>query len=93
MYTQVRSKTFEKSYRTLKKGGIAPKKLEVIEQTIDLLASGQPLPAKYRDHQLKGGLSAFRECHIQYDLLLVYEIREAELVLLLIDIGSHTYLF
>ncbi len=34
-----------------------------------------------------------RECHIQGDLLLVYKIEQGVLVLALLDIGSHAYLF
>lgn len=35
----------------------------------------------------------FRECHIAPDILLVYEIIEDELVLHLINIGSHSKIF
>ena len=51
------------------------------------------MPDRAGEGWLGLGVSRHGECHIQHDLLLVYEIREAELVLLLIDIGSHTYLF
>jgi len=30
------------------------------------------IEAKYKDHQLKGNMREFRECHIKPDLLLVY---------------------
>ena len=33
-----------------------------------------PLPAKYKDHQLTGNLHDFRECHIEPDWLLLYHI-------------------
>ena len=48
---------------------------------------------KYQDHQLKGKLSKYRECHIQPDWLLVYLIEEDILVLTLINTGTHSDLF
>lgn len=52
-----------------------------------------PLPAQYRDHQLTGSLKDYRECHVRSDILLVYQIHQNELVLLLVDIDSHSDLF
>lgn len=44
---------------------------------LSLLASGKPLPAQYKDHSLTGNLHDFRECHIEPDWLLMYQIRLA----------------
>jgi mRNA interferase YafQ len=60
-------------------------------EAIDLLAAGKELPAAYRDHQLNGELRQYRECHIRGNLLLVYQVRENELMLVLVDIGTHSY--
>jgi len=49
------------------------------------------LEDKYKDHQLKGGLKDFRECHIKPDLLLMYIIIDN--VLELVNIGSHSEIF
>ena len=66
-----------------------------LDNTITLLASGQPLPPQYRDHQLRGDLKDVRECHIEGkgDWLLAYRKQDDRLVLLLIDTGSHADLF
>jgi mRNA interferase YafQ len=64
-----------------------------LESVIHLLETGQKLDRKYRDHELSGEFEGFRECHVQSDTLLVYQIYKNELVLLLIDIGSHSELF
>jgi mRNA interferase YafQ len=64
-----------------------------VNLAINILASAKSLPFGYRDHKLHGEYEGFRECHIQGDLLLVYKIEKKELVLVLIDIGSHSYLF
>ena len=60
---------------------------------IEKLANGDPLEAKYRDHELVGNYKGCRECHIEPDWLLVYEIMDDVLVLMLYRLGSHSELF
>lgn len=60
---------------------------------LDLFVSGKELPAKYKDHQLTGKLHDFRECHIEPDWLLMYQIFEDELILSATATGSHSDLF
>ena len=93
MYKITRSKDFENSISRLFQSGIKPSLKEKIEKTIDLLAGGNKLPQSYKDHQLKGKLSLYRECHIKGDLLLIYRIEKENLILILINIGSHSQLF
>lgn len=93
MYTIKRLKAFETSAQRLKYSGIKISLKKKIEQTIDILASGQKLPASYKDHELSGEFSGCRECHIKGNLLLVYKIEKGNLVLILVDIGSHPQLF
>ncbi len=64
-----------------------------LEQIIDIIANGKKLPEKYKDHKLSGGMKDFRECHVAPDLLLIYRIIDEELVLSLINLGSHSKLF
>ncbi|MGN1403863.1 MAG: type II toxin-antitoxin system YafQ family toxin [Ruminococcus sp.] len=67
-----------------------------LEAVIDLIADGtkqEELNQKYKDHALSGNWSGFRECHIQPDWLLVYEIYEDVLVLSLSRTGTHSDLF
>ena len=64
-----------------------------LDQVIFKLQNQIPLEVKYGDHQLKGKLSNKRECHIYPDVLLVYEIVEDNLILILVNIGSHSELF
>ena len=94
MYRVVRTRRFERSFRKLKKSGLLKSGLRAeIDAAILLLAGAKSLPASYSDHQLTGALEAYRECHIRGDLLLVYERQDGKLILVLIDIGSHSYLF
>ena len=65
----------------------------MLENVIRMLADGETLPAKYRDHTLTGNYSGFRECHITPDWLLIYEVRESELILVLSRTGTHSDLF
>lgn len=93
MYFVIRIKDFEKSYTKIKRSGKLKKQArEKLEEVITFLTLGKKLPAEYRDHQLKGELCAYRECHIKGDLLLVYQIRKDELLLVLVGVGTHSYL-
>ena len=84
------SNAFKKDYKRLKK-----RKYDIaaLKQTVFMLASGVPLPPSYRDHALVGQYVGCRECHIAPDWLLVYEIREQELILYLTRTGSYSDLF
>ena len=57
---------------------------DIVKLTIvlDLIASKEQMPEKYRDHSLKGDMQGYRECHIEPDWLLVYQINNDELILL-----------
>lgn len=71
----------------MKKRGL---NLSLLDEVVELLASGKKLPSKYRDHALKGNFTGFRECHIQPDWLLIYLIEDDILTLTLVDTGSHS---
>ena len=51
------------------------------------------LDEKLKDHKLHGELSNYRECHIKSNLLLIYKKDDQNLILLLVNIGSHDDLF
>lgn len=69
------------------------KNMNKLIEVLKLLASGQKLPEKYKDHQLSGGLKDFRECHIEPDWLLMYQIYDNELILSATATGTHSDLF
>ncbi|EKD23745.1 MAG: Toxin-antitoxin system, toxin component, RelE family [uncultured bacterium] len=87
----ITTSSYKKSFKKLAKSGIFP--VTEIDRVVDMLASGELLDKKYKDHQLRGEYKNYRECHILNDLLLMYRIENKELVLILIDIGSHSQLF
>ena len=90
-YWVKKSAAFKKGYKLAKKQG---KDLSLLAWGIDQLACDIPLPTNWNDHQLKGNFKRFRECHIggAGDWLLIYEKRETDLILYLVDMGSHAYL-
>ncbi|MBI4065685.1 type II toxin-antitoxin system mRNA interferase toxin, RelE/StbE family [Candidatus Kaiserbacteria bacterium] len=51
------------------------------------------LPEQYKDHQLHGDLAHFRECHIGFNQLLLYERDEALGIIVISKIGTHAELF
>mgnify|MGYP000239775196 FL=1 len=69
------------------------KDLSLLTEIINNLANAVPLPEKNKDHELSGNFKGCRECHIQPDWLLIYEINNNELILYLTRTGSHSDLF
>lgn len=61
------------------------------EALLNLLVSGAALPAKYRDHPLKGDRGGVRDCHLRPDIVLLYS--RSENLLKLVRIGTHADLF
>ena len=81
---------FRKDYKLAMKRGL---KIELLERVIILLAAGEALPEKNKDHALTGNWIGHRECHILPDWLLVYRVEDDVLVLTLTRTGSHSDLF
>lgn len=69
------------------------KDLDKLYEIIEMLADGKVLDARYADHPLQGKYKGTRECHVERDWLLVYEIRKEVLVLVLYRLGTHAELF
>lgn len=81
---------FKKDLKIAKKQG---KDIEHLLQVVEKLANGEKLEEKYYDHNLTGNYKNCRECHIEPDWLLIYEIIDSTLVLMLYRAGSHSELF
>ncbi|MFG6377790.1 MAG: type II toxin-antitoxin system YafQ family toxin [Lachnospiraceae bacterium] len=90
MYKIVYTNQMKKDAKLMKKRG---KDLNKLVNVLFLLSTGNPLPIQYRDHQLTGNLRDFRECHIEPDWLLMYQIFEDTLILSATATGSHADLF
>ena len=79
---------FKKDYKSAIKRHL---NIDLLDDIIRKLSSGETLPEKNRDHALTGNWSGHRECHIQPDWLLIYYQTDTELYLY--RTGTHADLF
>lgn len=89
-YALDRTSAFKRDYKLAKRRNLPIAKLQ---EVVAKLANGEPLPPANRDHALVGNWANHRECHIESDWLLIYQIKEDVLVLELTRTGSHSDLF
>lgn len=90
MYVIKPTNVFKRDFRRIKKRG---KDLAKIKKIMLLLAAGEALPVKNRDHILAGNYLSKRECHIEPDWLLIYTIDEDNKEIIFERTGSHSDLF
>ncbi|MFH1412711.1 MAG: type II toxin-antitoxin system YafQ family toxin [bacterium] len=91
MYSIVWSKRFKKQFQKISKNSFF--KCATFNHIVDFLARGEKLDLKYHDHELKGDLLGYRECHIQPDILLIYKKENEIMLIVFVKIGSHSDLF
>ncbi len=84
------SSEFKRSYKRCMKRGLDEARFRKV---LEILAEEGKLPQEYRPHKLSGNYKGYWECHIQPDWLLIWQQNDAELILLLIDTGTHADLF
>ena len=85
---QIYTKTFRKdTIKIIKRG----KDLAKMQQVVEILAAGRKLNAKFKDHRLVGNYKGRRECHIEPDWLLIYQIQEDSIIFE--RTGTHSDLF
>ena len=91
-YKVVITSSFKNQLKIIKKQN---KNLEELEIIVDLLTKREKIPDRYKVHKLKDD-KKFKNCfelHIRPDWLLIYQYNDNELILLLIETGSHSDLF
>lgn len=89
-YTVKPTGRFKKDYKLAITRGY---NIELLDDLIMLLANGESLPEKYKDHALTGNWVGHRDCHITPDWVLIYRYDNGVLVLTLARTGSHSDLF
>ena len=89
MHEIVYTRKFLKDFKKHAKSGINFR--GKLNQAIEILGSGSTLGDKYKDHKLNGKWEGYRECHILFDLLLVYKYRDTHVELVTLD--THEALF
>lgn len=91
MKTLVVTTQYKKDIKLAKKQG---KDLDKLFNIIEWLQQGIKLDSKYKDHKLLGGYGGYsfaKDCHIEYDWLLIYSTTST--LLTLIRLGTHSELF
>ena len=82
------TKQFKKDIKKLKKQGKNFDKLKIV---IDTICNEKKLEKKYKEHKLIGNYKNAKECHIESDWLLIYELSDK--LVKLRRTGSHSELF
>lgn len=88
-YNIQRTSKFKKTYKLISK---RKQDLNLLKEVVSILAHGEKLPEKYKDHALIGNYIGYRECHITADWLLIYRIYEDKLTLIHHTPVLHNYL-
>ncbi len=88
MFTPVYTKQFAKDVKKAKKRGKNLDKFKIIAET---LLRGETLDELHRDHKLLGKYLGRRECHMESDWLLIYKIKDEQMVFE--RMGSYSDLF
>ncbi|MGO9464452.1 MAG: type II toxin-antitoxin system YafQ family toxin [Isosphaeraceae bacterium] len=76
---------FGRDMKRLEKRG---KDMDKLHAIVEALRTRQPLPPKNRDHALSGKWNGFRDCHVEPDWVLIYELSPHRLGLA--RTGSHS---
>ncbi len=83
-----RTSQFKQDVKRMQRQG---KDLDKLKCVLASLVEGEELTPEYRDHVLVGQYKGTRECHIEPDCLLIYELAEYENIK--IRKSSHSDLF
>ena len=67
--------------------------MELLREAIRILSTEGKLPEHYLPHQLHGDRRGQWECHIQPNWLLIWEQHDQELILVMLNTGTHSDLF
>lgn len=89
MFEIKRTNTFKKDFKKRK----ADIDIQDFKEVLNHLVNNEQLPKNYIDHPLKGykKKEKMRECHLEPDLLLIYQKKDD--YIMLERIGSHNELF
>ena len=88
MYTPIYTNQFSKDVKRMQNRRKNLEKLKIILQS---LIAGEPLDPIHRDHKLVGNYQRRRECHIEANWLLIYKLKEDQIIFE--RTGAHSDLF
>lgn len=78
--------------KDLKRYKHQPEVIAKLEDILNLLANGLPVPTENRPHLLTGNYRGYMECHVENDTLLIWWDKE-EGIIKLVRFGSHSEIF
>ena len=81
---------FKKDFKLAQKRGYD---LSEFETLVNKLRSGEPLDPKYKDYSLSNNWKNHRDFLLHPDLVVIYCIKETEIILEMVRMGSHADLF
>lgn len=90
MLTLTYTSQFKKDMKRIRKRGYDTHLVDIL---LEKLRNEEILDETYQDHPLKGKYLGFRECRVKSDWLLIYIIKENELVLTASRTGTHSDVF
>ncbi len=90
MYSLNYTGQFKRSLKKCVKRGL---NIQFLTDTLDILQATGKLPESYKAHKLTGNYKGCWECHISPDWLLVWQQNDEELILIMVDTGTHSDLF
>ena len=90
MYTVKITNQFKKDWKLCAKRGYP---MNLLQEVITILAETGSLPAQFKPHKLTGSRQGEWECHIRPDWLLVWEQDDSNLILLMLNTGTHSDVF
>ncbi len=82
------TRQFKKDFKRIKKRG---KDLNKLKEDVSAIANNEVLEERDRDHALSGNWSGSRNCHIEPDWILIYQVDGEHLFLE--RTGRHSDLF
>ena len=89
-YTIRRTTQFKRSFKLAVKRGKNP---ELLRNALTILSTQGSLPKEYLPPLLKGSYNGIWECHLEPDWLMLWKQNDKELILLLMETGTHSDLF
>lgn len=89
-YSIIRTNRFKKDVAVCRRRGYD---MSLLREVLLLLMKDGTVPSRFRPHKLSGRYAGLWECHLRPDWLLVWELRENEVVVVLMNTGTHADIF
>jgi len=82
--------SFKRDQKRIDKSNVRHTIKQRFAEALNSLANDEPLDYSYHDHALMGNWESYRECHLAFDLVMIYKLEDDDNILELSRIGSHS---